>query len=43
MILDPDMSGEEYVEDCQVCCSPIGIVFVLKNDDIVSFEVKKLQ
>ncbi|MBT5323479.1 MAG: CPXCG motif-containing cysteine-rich protein, partial [Campylobacteraceae bacterium] len=20
MLLDPDMSGEEYVEDCEVCC-----------------------
>jgi hypothetical protein len=26
MLLDPDLSNEEYVEDCEVCCRPIVII-----------------
>ncbi len=43
MLLDPDMSGEEYVEDCQVCCNPIAILFKISNGDIVSFRSTKVQ
>ncbi len=43
MLLDPDMSGEVYVEDCQVCCNPIQIVFELREDEIVYFEATRLQ
>lgn len=42
MLLDPDMSGEVYVEDCQVCCNPIQIKFKISNDTVVRFEVIKL-
>ncbi len=43
MLLDPDMSGEVYVEDCQVCCNPIQIVFVMRGEDVVRFEAVRLQ
>ena len=43
MLLDPDMSGESYVEDCQVCCNPIEVVFNIADGKIVSFEALKLQ
>ncbi len=25
MLLDPDLSNQEYIEDCEVCCRPIVI------------------
>ena len=31
MLLDPDMSEEVYIEDCQVCCNPIEIYFKIKH------------
>jgi hypothetical protein len=43
MLLDPDMSGEVYVEDCQVCCNPIEIRFEIRDEEIVRFEALKLQ
>ena len=43
MLLDPDMSGEDYVEDCQVCCNPIEISFIMIEGNIRSFQAKKLQ
>jgi hypothetical protein len=43
MLLDPDMSGERYIEDCQVCCNPIEIEFILKDDKLISFYAIKLQ
>jgi hypothetical protein len=42
MLLDPDMSGESYVEDCQVCCNPIGVEFMMVDDEIVKFRAVKL-
>jgi len=43
MLLDPDMSGEVYVEDCQVCCNPIEVEFQIHDDRVVKFEAIKLQ
>ncbi len=43
MLLDPDMSHESYIEDCQVCCNPIEITFIMSNEKLISFQAKKLQ
>ena len=43
MILDPDMSEEVFVEDCQVCCNPIEISFIMKSGNLQSFQATKLQ
>jgi hypothetical protein len=43
MLLDPDMSIEEYVEDCQVCCNPISVRFEIDEDRVIKFEAIKLQ
>ena len=43
MFLDPYMSGEAYVEDCQVFCNPIEIEFEIVDDRVVKFEAIKLQ
>jgi transcription elongation factor Elf1 len=43
MLLDPYMSGEIYVEDCQVCCNPIEVEFEIVDGRILKFEAVKLQ
>jgi hypothetical protein len=43
MLLDSDMSGESYIEDCQVCCNPIEVEFVIESDEVVRFKAVKLQ
>ncbi len=42
MLLDPDMSGEAYVEDCQVCCNPIEVEFSMRDDKLISFVAIKV-
>ena len=42
MLLDPDMSCEVYIEDCQVCCNPIEIEFEIVDNRVVKFEAIKL-
>jgi hypothetical protein len=43
VLLDPDMSGERYIEDCQVCCNPIEIEFEIADDRVIKFVTLKLQ
>ena len=43
MLLDPDMSTESYIEDCQVCCNPILLRFEIIDGDIVSFNSQRGQ
>jgi hypothetical protein len=46
VLIDPEDIGQEYIEDCQVCCKPINfsvspetdeepVVFVRAENDIV--------
>ena len=37
MLLDPYMEGDDYIEDCQVCCRPIVVSFKIVDDEVVSF------
>lgn len=43
VLLDPNMSKEIYIEDCQVCCNPIEIKFIIADAEVIKFEVVKLQ
>lgn len=36
LLIDPSIQLQEYVEDCQVCCSPILIsIEITHNEDIL--------
>jgi hypothetical protein len=43
MVLDLSVRSQSYVEDCEVCCKPIGIVYSVENDAIVRFDAKILE
>lgn len=43
MILDPDDELSEYVEDCEVCCRPIELVFKFSGENLVSFDARKME
>ena len=43
MLLDSSLVGTEYVEDCEICCNPINIVYGFENQDLVHFEAKNLE
>ena len=38
MVLDESVPGQTYVEDCEVCCQPIQIRYVIEDDTVVEFE-----
>jgi len=37
--VDPSVSDQEYVEDCQVCCQPIVVHVVLDEDMVPTVNV----
>jgi hypothetical protein len=43
MILDSSEESSEYIEDCEVCCRPIELVFKFSGDRLVNFEVKRME
>ena len=32
MVIDCSVSGQDYIEDCQVCCRPINIYVTIEAD-----------
>ena len=38
MLLDPSVSEQTYVEDCEVCCNPISVSPKFMNNELVGFE-----
>ena len=43
MVLDPSVRHQTYVEDCEVCCNPIELRYVMEDDALVDFEAKVLE
>ena len=38
MLLDPSLSDQKYIEDCEVCCRPIEIMALFRDQQIHLFE-----
>jgi transcription elongation factor Elf1 len=43
MILDFSVPTQVYIEDCEVCCSPIEISYSAEDDELTSFHAKRLE
>jgi transcription elongation factor Elf1 len=43
MILDFSVPSQVYIEDCEVCCSPIEISYSAEDDELTSFHAKRLE
>ena len=43
MLLDSSLVGTEYIEDCEICCNPINIVYGFENQDLIHFEAQNLE
>lgn len=42
MLLDLSSGGQNYVEDCEVCCQPINISFEVEGDSLSSFNAESM-
>ena len=43
MVLDMSVPRQVYVEDCEVCCRPIEIRYIVEDDVVVEFEARILE
>ena len=43
ILLDPSISKQTYIEDCEVCCNPIEITTRFEDSELVGFEVDSLE
>lgn len=43
MILDLSIDGQNYVEDCEVCCNPIQINFTAENSELNYFSADSIE
>ncbi len=43
VLLDPSISRQSYIEDCEVCCRPLRFRLVFENWNLVEFEVYALE
>ncbi|MCJ7466935.1 MAG: CPXCG motif-containing cysteine-rich protein [Maribacter sp.] len=43
MLLDPSISKQTYVEDCEVCCNPIEISPEFVDNVLVGFEARQME
>lgn len=43
MLLDPSVSSQTYVEDCEVCCNPIEITASFSDGVLAAFETRNLE
>lgn len=37
MLLDPSITIQTYVEDCEVCCNPIEVTAGFEANELISF------
>ena len=43
MVLDLSVSRHTYIEDCEVCCTPVEITYTVQDDALASFDAKTLE
>ena len=43
MLLDPESGVQEYVEDCEVCCNPIGLRLEIEEGVVVTFAAEPIE
>lgn len=42
MLVDISAGGQEYVQDCGVCCNPLNVSYDVRGGRLESFEVRDL-
>ena len=43
VVLDVSVSGQTYVEDCEVCCQPIEVSYKVEDETLAEFDAHVLQ
>lgn len=43
MLIDPSVSKQKYIEDCEVCCNPIELKIEIEGGEILLFEANSIE
>lgn len=43
VLLDPSVSSQTYIEDCENCCNPIEIHVSFENGELTSYEAVNIE
>jgi hypothetical protein len=43
MLLEPILSTQEYIEDCEVCCRPLNITYQTDGENLTIFEAQYVE
>ena len=43
MVLDNSVRSQTYVEDCEVCCKPIEIHYLIEDDTVCDFSARVIE
>ena len=43
MVLDLSVSRHTYIEDCEVCCTPVEISYTVQDEALARFDAKTLE
>lgn len=43
MVFETLYGKQSYIEDCEVCCSPIEVAYRVENDEVVVESVERAQ
>lgn len=43
MLLEKSSGPQNYIEDCEVCCNPIQIDFLIEDENVLNFNASEVQ
>lgn len=43
MLLDPSISSQSYIEDCEVCCNPIQVITNFEDGQLTEFQADSIE
>jgi hypothetical protein len=43
LVLDTSVTGQIYVEDCEVCCHPIEVRYTVQDGAVCDFEARTIE
>ena len=43
MLIDPSVSRQQYIEDCEVCCNPVEVSAAIEENKLVEFSAISIE
>ena len=42
-MIDPSVSNQSFIEDCEVCCNPLEFTIEIQDNNLISFLVSSIE